>query len=150
MQQSLAEYKFIYCRVPGIASNILRNVLLQFTRIFYLHLHSYSLLAETSLSTWNRISPPLIFHNPLYRQLSVLEDTVFIFLFLNRWAATKRAWIQGLRNRGKFADIHTNLDTYLNLKISNEAGFGYRQPRLVTHATWISLLHSHQALQQQY
>ena len=50
MQQSLAEYKFnqntdfiCYCRVPGIASNILRNVSLQFTEIFYLHLHLYTL-----------------------------------------------------------------------------------------------------------
>ena len=46
MQQSLAEYKFgqntefIYRTVPGIASNlsiILRNVSLQFTKVFYIH-----------------------------------------------------------------------------------------------------------------
>ena len=45
IQQSLAEYTFsqntdfIHSRVPGIAWNILRNVSLQFTGIFYLHLH---------------------------------------------------------------------------------------------------------------
>ena len=53
IQQSLAEYKFsqstdfIYRRVPGIAWNILRKVSLQFTAIFYLHLHPYSSLAKT-------------------------------------------------------------------------------------------------------
>ena len=53
VQQSLAEYKFsqntnfIYRRVPGMAWNILRNVSLQFTGIFYLHFHPYSSLAKT-------------------------------------------------------------------------------------------------------
>ena len=53
IQQSLAEYKFsqstdfIYRRVPEIAWNILRKVSLQFTAIFYLHLHPYSSLAKT-------------------------------------------------------------------------------------------------------
>ena len=40
---------------------------------FYLHLHSYSSLANTWLSTWNRISAPIVFHNPLYPQSSVLN-----------------------------------------------------------------------------
>ena len=92
IQQSLAEYKFsqntdfIYRRVPGIVSNILRNISLQFTGIFYLHLHSYSSLANTWLSTRNRISASIVFHNPLYPQSSVLGccscalgDTVFPF-----------------------------------------------------------------------
>ena len=53
IQQSLAEYTFsqntdfIHSRVPGIAWNILRNVSLQFTGIFYLHFHPYSSLAKT-------------------------------------------------------------------------------------------------------
>ena len=47
--------------------NIRRNVSLQFTGIFYLHLHSNSSLAKTWLSIRNRISPGLkVFHITLY------------------------------------------------------------------------------------
>ena len=44
--------------------------------------------------------------------------------------------------------VHTYIHTYLHPTISKEAGFGHRQPRFVTYATWISLLWSLVALQQ--
>ena len=69
MQQSLAEYKFnqntdfiFYCRVPGIASNILRNVSLQFTEILnYLHVHLYTLRLQKTKQDFSwalRQNPP--------------------------------------------------------------------------------------------
>ena len=44
--------------------SVLRNGSLQFTIIFYLHLHPYFSLAKIWLSTRNRIPPPLVFHRP--------------------------------------------------------------------------------------
>ena len=44
--------------------------------------------------------------------------------------------------------IRHPLHTYLHPKISNEAGFGHRQPRLITYATLTSLLRSLVASQQ--
>ena len=39
--------------------------------------------------------------------------------------------------------MEANAVTQIHPKISNEAGFGHRWTRLVTYATWISLLRSH-------
>ena len=153
MQQSLAEYKFsqntdfIYRRVPGIAWNVLKNISLQFTGIFYLHLHSYSSLAKMWLSIRNRISPGLkVFHITLY--LTVFWVT---FCFLSESIDCERKSLDcecHNWNRGICGDIH-RLHTYLHPKISNEAGFRHRQLTLVMYMTWISLLQSLVALQQQ-
>ena len=69
IQQSLAEYKFnqntdfiFYRRVPGIASNILQNVSLQFTEILnYLHMHLYTLRLQKTKQDFSwalRQNPP--------------------------------------------------------------------------------------------
>ena len=55
-----------------MAWNILRNVSLQFTEIFYLHWPSYCSLAKTWLSIRNRISPVLyVLYIPLYRMITL-------------------------------------------------------------------------------
>ena len=80
-----------------MAWNILRDVSLQFTGIFYLHLPSYSSLAKTWLSIRNRISPVLyVLYIPLYRMI----DCCFRFLSQNRLTTNKRASIsRNLKSR---------------------------------------------------
>ena len=121
---------------------------LQFTGIFYLHWHSYSSLAKTWPSIQNRISPGLkVFHITHY----LCSECSFVF-FLNQLTANERHWKEPWFRRpflkSRQMRWYTYIHTYLHPKISNEAGLEHRQSRLVTYATWISLLWSHQALQQ--
>ena len=59
LNTNLAKTQNLYTvEFQELLQNILRNESLQFTRIVDLHLHSYSPLVKTWLSTWNRISPP--------------------------------------------------------------------------------------------
>ena len=101
---------FIYRRVPGIAWNVLKNVLLQFTGIFYLHLYSYSSLAKTWLSIRNRISSRLkVFHIMLY--LTVFRVT---FCFLSESIDSERKSLTfkcHTWNRGICGDIRTYIFT---------------------------------------
>ena len=74
------------------------------------------------------------------------HHTLFVF-----WTFFFSFWIDWLRIKApRFRGLYlkSRQMRYLHPKISNEAGFWHRQPRLVTYATWISLLRSHQALQQ--
>ena len=87
---------------------------------FHLHLHSFSLLAKTWLSARNRISPLLVFHNPLNRQSSILEDTVFNFLEEQK----SLDFVGHNWNRGKCGDIHTYKHIYIQDN-SNADGIGH-------------------------
>ena len=87
MQQSLAECKFgqntefIYRTVPGIASNlsiILRNASLQFTKVFYIHQHSYSQLSKCGFLHEIGFFR-LKFSTSPFRQSSVLQDINSIY-----------------------------------------------------------------------
>ena len=90
--------------------------------------------------------------------------SVLLFSFWIDWLRTKEPQFRRpFLKSCKCGDIHTYIHTYMNWvfyeirstqntiiyihaylqpKISNEDGFGHRQPRLVTYATWISLLRS--------
>ena len=85
VQQSLAEYKFsqntnfIYRRVPGMAWNILRNVSLQFTGIFYLHFHPYSSLAKTCFLYQTGFLPGFKFSTSYF--ICVLNLNILLLIF---------------------------------------------------------------------
>ena len=89
---------------------VLKNVLLQFTGIFYLHLYSYSSLAKTWLSIRNRISSRLkVFHIMLY--LTVFRVT---FCFLSESIDSERKSLTfkcHTWNRGICGDIRTYIFT---------------------------------------
>ena len=88
----------MYRSVPGIASNILRNVSLQFRRIFFLpllRLRKRGFLHEKGFLRLKFFTAPFI-----DVQSSVLEDKVFTFDWL-RPKGIKRASIRGPWNRAK-------------------------------------------------
>ena len=141
------EYKFsrntdfICRRLPGIAWNILRNLSLQFTEMFSASL-AMILFACKNVAFYTK--------QDFAGALTVLHITLYlgaecssVFLSESIDCERKSLDFEGHTwNRGKCGDIHTGIQTYLHQKISNEAGFQHRQPRLVTYATWISLLRS--------
>ena len=91
---------------------IFGNVSLQFTGIFYLHLHSHSSLAKTWLSIRNRISPGLkVFHVTHY----LCSECSFVF-FLNRLTANERASISKA-----VLEIEVNAVIYIHTYLSGLA-----------------------------
>ena len=117
IQQSLAEYTFsqntdfIHSRVPGIAWNILRNVSLQFTGIFYLHLHPS--LAKTCFLYQTGFLPGFKFSTSHF--ICVLNLNILLLILSESIDCERknhdfegRTW-----NRGKWGDIHTYMHTYL-------------------------------------
>ena len=68
--------------------------------------------------------------------------SILLFSFWIDWPRTKRPRFRGPYLKSRQMRWYTYIQTYLHPKISNEAGLGHRQPRLVTYATWISLLWS--------
>ena len=117
IQQSLAEYTFsqntdfIYSRVPGIAWNILRNVSLQFTGIFYLHLHPS--LAKTCFLYQTGFLPGFKFSTSHF--ICVLNLNILLLILSESIDCERknldfegRTW-----NRGKWGAIHTYMHTYL-------------------------------------
>ena len=99
---------FIYRKVPTDCLEY-SEYSLQFTGIFFLHLHLYSPLAKTWLSTYirNRISPELkVFHITLY----LCSACSFVF-FLNRSTTNERASI----SRAKL-----EIDTYSQMRLPRD------------------------------
>ena len=116
MQQSLAEYKFnqntdfiFYRRVPGIASNILRNVSLQFTEIVnYLHLHLYTLHLQKTKQDFSRAlrqNPPG--HWVIFIFNGQKSCTRIIYLIKNKAYCIISYIFQGLKNCNNKSSVVT-------------------------------------------
>ena len=69
---------------------------------------------------------------------------VLLFSFWIDWLWTKEPQFRGLYLKSRQMRWCTYISTYIVIhpKISNKAGFRHRQPRLITYATWVSLLQS--------
>ena len=129
-------------KVPGIATNILRNIILIHGNLCYLRLLSNSSLAKTWLSTRKRISRAFKFSTSTSMVECSLKGSIdgepkSLDLDDKTW------------NRGKCGDIRTYIHAYLHPS-SKADGIGHRQPSLVTYATRISLLRSVLASQRLY
>ena len=109
---------------------MLRNVSLQFTGIFYLHLPSYSSLAKTWLSIGNRISPVLyVLYIPLYRMI----DCCFGFLSESIDCEQKSLDVEEL-------EIEANAVIWL-ISSTGNPGRSRTRPELACCEATISLLH---------
>ena len=130
-------------KVPGIATNILRNIILIHGNLYYLRLLSNSSLAKTCFLREKGFLAPLGFPRS-HRWSSVHKK--------DRLTANQRAsiWTTKLEIEAN-AVIYTHTYMHIYIQDSSKAdGIGHRRPSLVTYATWISLLRSVVASQRLY
>lgn len=130
-------FQFIYLRFPGVASNIMRNVLFQFTGILLTSI-VYKLLDHESMVGFLhfKVSYPtthFINSHMLYRKQNLL------FPSKNK---INSLWSKGLDSRfrkSRQIQWYTFIHIY-NQEISKPTGFKKRQPRPVSHAAWNNVL----------